>query len=106
MAFYRQLNSVPKSIHRLLKKELKSQIQRSGSVRLDPYHWITYTDLVRYTSAFNDKKILRSHKTLEIKIFFDYLPVDGRIRMRIRIRILTNNYGSGRLKGFRIRNTA
>ncbi len=43
----------------------------------------------RYTSVFIDNKSLRRHKTVEIKIFLNFLCVDG------RIRIHTNNYGSG-----------
>ncbi len=36
-----------------------------------------------FTSFFKDKKSCRSHKTVEIKIFLNFLLVDGRIRIRI-----------------------
>jgi hypothetical protein len=43
-----------------------------------------------FTSFFKDNKSLRSHETVEIKVFLHFLLVDG----RIRIRISTKNYGS------------
>jgi hypothetical protein len=43
-------------------------------------------------SVFNDKKLSRSHKTIEIKVFLMFLLADGRIRIR------TNNYGTGKPK--------
>jgi len=47
-----------------------------------------------YTAVFK-KKLLRSHRNVEIKVFFlDFLLVVG------RIWICTNNYGSGRPKTY------
>jgi hypothetical protein len=58
------------------------------------------------TSVFKEKS-LKSHKTVKIKVFLKFfLLVDGMIRSRIqiRIKIRTNNYGSGfwRPKNLRI----
>ncbi len=39
-----------------------------------------------FTSSSKDKKSYRSHKTVEIKIFLNFLLVDGRIRIRTRIQ--------------------
>ncbi len=58
-----------------------------------------------FSSFFTDKKLLKSHKTAEIKVFLTVLFfLDGRIH--IRIRIWLNGSGSGRHKNLRIRNTA
>jgi hypothetical protein len=46
-----------------------------------------------FTSVFKDKKSKRSHDIAEIKVFLNFLLVDGRIRIRTK-----NNegfYGSG-----------
>jgi hypothetical protein len=40
-------------------------------------------------------KLIKDHKTVEKKVFLNFLLVDG------RIRIHTSNYGSGRSKGSR-----
>jgi hypothetical protein len=48
-----------------------------------------------FTSVFKDNTLLRSHKTLEIKSFHNFMLVDGKIWIQIRIRICTNKYGSG-----------
>ncbi len=68
--------------------------------------FLFFTFLGIFTSVFKDGKSLRSHK---IKVFLNFLLVDGNNRIHIRIR--TNNYGSGRSKNLRIlrlrlRNTA
>ncbi len=57
-----------------------------------------------FTSVFKDSKSLRSHKTVEIKVFLIYLLVDGRIRIS-NVQIVTDHdpggpqtygsYGSG-----------
>ncbi len=45
------------------------------------------------TSVFKNDKLLRNHKTVEIKFIFTFLLVDRRIRIR------SNNYGSGAVEG-------
>jgi hypothetical protein len=56
-----------------------------------------------FTSVFEGKKS-RSHKLVEIMVFLTFLLVDGWIRIRIQIRIRTNNdeSGFGRPKNIRI----
>ncbi len=48
-----------------------------------------FLSVVKFTSVFNDNNLFWSHKAVEIKVFIIFLLVDGRIRIR------TNNYGSG-----------
>jgi hypothetical protein len=64
----------------------------------DPSYWITVRvrillfSSVVYKMPIKRKKI-RNQKIR--KVFLIFLLIDGRIRIRSRIRIYTNNYGSG-----------
>jgi hypothetical protein len=51
-----------------------------------------------FTSVFIDKSQKRSHRKVEIRFFPTFLLINGRIRIRIRIR-------AGRPKNIRIHNT-
>jgi hypothetical protein len=56
--------------------------------------------LVTVSTFFTDNKLIRSHKTVEIKVFFIFLLEERRIR--------TNNYGGSgwpKILRIRIRNT-
>jgi hypothetical protein len=61
--------------------------------------FLTASTVATFSSVFKDKKLLRSHTTIEIKVFLNFLHVDGRIQSLIR----TNSYesGSGRHKNLR-----
>jgi hypothetical protein len=63
-----------------------------GSGSSDPNLWLTNQDVrdvkgsFTFTSFFKDKSHKEVSKSVEIKIFLHFLLVDGRIRIRIRIR--------------------
>jgi hypothetical protein len=45
-------------------------------ILFSPKFFLGITDQGTYTSVFKDKKLLRSHKTVEIKIFPNIFLVD------------------------------
>jgi hypothetical protein len=47
------------------------------------------------TSVFKDKMLLRNHITGKTMVYLHFFLFDGRIRIQIRFRIRTNNFGSG-----------
>jgi hypothetical protein len=65
-----------------------------GSGSADPYPWFTdldpgpslYLTVGTFTSVFEHNQLLKRHKTVEIKVFLNFLLVNGRIRIR------TNNF--------------